>query len=93
MRPRWRVGADPGVHGELIVCDVQDEILRRRTITARLVDPENLTENLLPPLKDATLLWVKRNALVISGFEQVLDRDYAQTWMLSASADALHALT
>jgi hypothetical protein len=52
-----------------------------------------MTKDLLPPLKDATLLWVKHNVVVISGFEQSLDRDYAQTWMLSASADALHALT
>jgi hypothetical protein len=83
MRPRWQIGAARGIAGELRVGDEQDSVLRRRTTVAHLVDSDRPHLDLVPPLKDARLLYVDHERIVLCGFEQVCDRDYAQTWMLS----------
>jgi hypothetical protein len=92
MRPRWQLGAARGTLGELRVSDVLDEILRRRTLVARLLDIATPTRDLVPPLKDARLLYVDHLRMVLSGFEQIGERDFAQTWMLAVREDVLHAL-
>jgi hypothetical protein len=80
------------VRGELRVSDGRDPLLRRSCRVARLVDPARLVADVLPPLKDATLLYVDHTRLVLTGFEQVLERDYAQTWMLAMDPEELHAM-
>jgi hypothetical protein len=84
-------GADC-VHGELRVADGKDPVMQRLCRVARLVKPNEPTVDLLPPLKDATLLYVDHARFVITGFEQSLDRDYAQTWMLTLDSDSLHSM-
>jgi hypothetical protein len=92
MRPRWQVGAAQGTPGELRVSDEIDPVLRRRTTIAHFVDAKNPLRDLVPPLKDARLLYVDHQRMVLCGFEQVHDRDYAQTWMLAVDDASLHAL-
>lgn len=72
--------------GELTVAEAADSVLRRRMIVARLVDANPPRQDLVAPLKDARLLYVDELRIVLAGFEQINDRDYAQTWMLSSMA-------
>jgi hypothetical protein len=43
----------------------------------------------VPPPKDARLLYVDAERTALCGFEEINGRDYAQTWMLAVSEDAL----
>ncbi len=80
------------VHGDLRMVEERDPVLRRTCLMARLKAPDQPLTELLPPLKDATLLYMDHSRLVIAGFEQILDRDYAQTWMLTLDTEAMHSL-
>lgn len=57
------------------------------------MDCERPSNDLVPPLKDVTLLYVDHRRIVLCGFECINDRDFAQTWMLSDSEDSLHAMS
>lgn len=80
------------VRGELRVLEDRDPVLRRVCKVARLVQPDNPTVELLPQLKDVTLLYIDHARIVLTGFEQVLDHDYAQTWMLTHDPEDLHSM-
>jgi hypothetical protein len=80
------------VNGELRVMVARDPVMHRMCRIARLVQPDNPHIDVLPQLKDATLLYIDSERMVLTGFEQVLDRDFAQTWMLTHDPDALHSL-
>jgi hypothetical protein len=49
-------------------------------------------EDLVPPLIDVSILYVRHENLVLTGFETIEDQDFAQTWMLANDADSLRAL-
>lgn len=89
---RHSLSIDHSVHGELSVREALDPVLRRTCRVARLVKPEAPQVELVPPLKDANLLYVDAYRFVLTGFEHLLDRDYAQTWMLTLDPDSFHAL-
>jgi hypothetical protein len=38
--------------------------------------------DVLPPLMDSQVLWLKANNLAITGFERIEETDYAQTWIV-----------
>jgi hypothetical protein len=92
MRARWQIGGARGLLGELEVRDGDDTTLRRRTRIARFFDSSQPLKDLVPPLKDATLLYIDHRRMVLCGFERINERDFAQTWMLADAEDALHAL-
>lgn len=92
MIPRWQMGAARSLYGELIITDAKDTQLNRRTLTARLTEPTT-DKDVTPCLKDAVVLYVNHNTIVITGFESTLDdRAVAQTWMLSLDEKFLHAM-
>jgi hypothetical protein len=81
------LGAEPGVVGELLVWERHDALLRRSTRIATLVEGVRAGENeVLPPLFDATLVWMAPQGLVISGTERLrVGRraevtEFAQAW-------------
>jgi hypothetical protein len=92
LMPRHTVAVRDAVHGELSVHDQRDGVLHRQCRVARLVKVDEPHVDILPPLKDATLLYVDRERWVLTGFEHILDRDYAQTWMLATDVSSMHAL-
>jgi hypothetical protein len=93
MRARWQIGAAKGVFGELRVSEQRDTVLRRHTIVARLLDVDAPSKDLVPPLIDATLLYVDTLRMVLCGFEQIDTRAYSQTWMLAVDEGSLHSLS
>ena len=79
--------SEPGFVGELLVCERHDDLLRRSTRIATLVEGVRPGENeVLPPLFDATLVWMAPQGLVISGIERLrVGRrpeltEFAQAW-------------
>jgi hypothetical protein len=83
--PRWQVHRAERVVGELRVEEQLDPALYRYTRVARVVDPQHRPTDRLPPLIDATLLWVRGGRMAITGFERLAglgdQTDYAQTWL------------
>lgn len=70
--PREVTRAD-GVVGELLVCERLDPLLRRTTRVATLTSfGDAKTTDLLPPLFDATLLWIAPQGFVLGGTERVV---------------------
>src|SRR5208283_4953888 len=57
--PRWQVHRAERVVGELTVEEQLDPALYRYTRVARVVDTQHRPTDRLPPLIDATLLWVR----------------------------------
>jgi hypothetical protein len=93
LMPRWQVNTRAGVvAGELLVAQQAHRKLRRAALMARLVEA-GTGEDLVPPLIDVSILYVKHNNLVLTGFETIEDQDFAQTWMLANDPDALQALS
>jgi len=81
------LGREPGFVGELLVWERHDDLLRRSTRIATLVEGVRPGENeVLPPLFDATLVWMAPQGLVISGIERLrVGRrpelaEFAQAW-------------
>jgi hypothetical protein len=82
-----RLNAEPGVVGELLVFELRDAELRRtlRVACLRAGSAADLTD-LLPPLMDASLLWMSTAGFALGGFERLVQGrggpavDYAQTW-------------
>lgn len=61
-----------GVVGELLVCERLDALLRRTTRVATLTTVGDAkATDLLPPLFDATLLWLSPQGFVLGGTERV----------------------
>lgn len=75
--------AAPPFMGNLKVAEGRDYDLSREVIRARLLDITAGTEtDVLPELCDARLIWVGDNKMRFSGFEQVDNVNYGQTWMV-----------
>ena len=92
LMPRWQVNTRAGmVAGELQVSQQPHRKLRRSTLVARLLQP-GPGEDLVPPLIDVSILYVRHANLVLTGFETIEDQDFAQTWMLANDGNNLHAL-
>jgi hypothetical protein len=75
-----------GVVGELLVGERQDPVLRRTTRVATLTGfGDAKPSDLLPPLFDATVVWIAPQGLVLSGIERIAvdggcEVELAQAW-------------
>lgn len=79
--PRWQYAQLKSVVGELRIQEGNDEYLRRHLRTAHLVQDQG--REVIPPLIDAAVLWIKDNRMIISGFERGdMLPTYAQTWLV-----------
>jgi len=81
--PRWQLSTLKPVSGELRIEEGRSEYLTRFMRTARLLDFSLQRLDALPPLLDASVLWLKPGSMAITGFEQIEDVDYAQTWLVA----------
>ncbi|WP_374513758.1 hypothetical protein [Niveibacterium sp.] len=84
--PRWREGR-PGIAGRLDLSEKFDQASGRTRRTARLIDEGGLEIAELPPLMDATVLYVFGDQMTITGIERLEDErtgmmqhEYAQSW-------------
>ena len=69
-----------GVVGELLLGEQQDTLLRRTTRVATLTRiGDAKSAELLPPLYDATVLWIAPQGMVLSGTERIALGDGHQT--------------
>ena len=78
MVPKWQYNSQKIYSGKLSLSEIYNNELGRVTRCAELV-----SEDQEPTLKlfDATVLWVMGERMAINGFESVMCRDYAQTWL------------
>lgn len=83
--PKWQLHREPRIEGQLTICDESDKALHRTVRVARIITVERFTRDALPPLFDATLLWMSNGQMALTGFEREttgeLITDYAQTWL------------
>jgi hypothetical protein len=80
--PRWQLGTLTAVTGELRIEEARDEHLNRFMRCARLLDHTREYPDVLPPLIDAAVLWIKGHTMSVTGFERIEQTDYAQTWLI-----------
>lgn len=75
------VTKQPSHYGELVLHEQHDRAFRRSVRTARLVMPST-GDNVLPPLRDAVVIWIGDKAMTITGFSQddSTRRCTGQTW-------------
>jgi hypothetical protein len=84
--PKHQIAFKPALAGWLTVHEERDSLLNRHTRVARFRAIENSNE-LLPALRDAQLVELTRERLILSGIERcedaTIDRveDFAQTWV------------
>jgi hypothetical protein len=78
-RPKREIARADGVVGDLITCNRPDDLLRRTTLVASLIDPKGgaKASELLPPLYDATLVLIAPGGMMFRGCERI-DLDDAQ---------------
>jgi len=57
--------------GDLTVEEQLDPALYRYTRVARVIDQQHRPPDRLPPLIDATLLWVRGGRMALTGFERL----------------------
>ena len=71
--------------GEMTITEQRDDLLHRISRVARVIDFQRRPIDLLPPLFDATLLWMSNDQLAVTGFERVDTTgdftDFARTWL------------
>jgi hypothetical protein len=83
--PKWQLHRAQRFEGQLTITEERDDVLHRTTRVARVIEVEPRPINLLPPLFDATLLWMSNDQMALTGFERVDSTgdytDYAQTWL------------
>jgi hypothetical protein len=83
--PTWQLHRAVRHVGQLTIIEEHDKLLHRVTRVARVIELERRPVNLLPPLFDATLLWMSNDQMALAGFERVDTTgdytDYAQTWL------------
>ena len=78
--------AAPPFMGKLKVAEARDYDLSRQVVRARLLDLTAGTEtDILPELCDVRLLWADDKKMRFSGFEQVDNVNYGQTWMVEVA--------
>ncbi len=84
--PKHQFAFKQAIAGCLSVHEERDSLLNRHTRVARLRETENSNE-LLPALRDAQLIEMTRERLILSGIERLEDitinrvEDFAQTWV------------
>lgn len=82
--PRHRVVTrQPEHHGRLTLTEAHDKDLRRSVRTAHLRGIDS-PEDVLPPLRDAVVLWIGDGAMTITGLEtDIIDcKSFAQSWYI-----------
>jgi len=82
--PRHRaVTCQPDHAGVLTLTEEHDRELRRSVRSARLHD-DVLGADVLPPLRDAVVIWIGNCKMTITGFEsnQMIRRCVAQSWYI-----------
>jgi hypothetical protein len=83
--PKWQLHRAERHDGHLTIREEHDKALHRTCRIARVVKVNRFAENLLPPLFDATLIWMSNDQMAITGFERDTSTgsltDYAQTWL------------
>jgi hypothetical protein len=83
--PKWQLHRAVRHVGQLTVTEENDQVLHRICRVARVIEVERRPVDLLPPLLDATLLWMNHDQMALTGFERVDTTgdytDYAQTWL------------
>lgn len=89
--PRWREGR-PGIPGRLELREHFDQVSGRTRRTARLIDEGGTQIADLPPLLDATVLYIFAGQMTITGIERLEDErtgmmqhEYAQSWAVRIS--------
>lgn len=71
VRHQREIAHAVGILGELLICERQDPLLRRTSRVATLTGiGDAKPADLLPPLFDATVLWIAPQGLVLSGIER-----------------------
>jgi len=83
--PKWQLHRATRMVGEMTITEQRDDVLHRISRVARVIDFQRRPIDLLPPLFDATLLWMSNDQLAVTGFERVDTTgdftDFAQTWL------------
>jgi len=83
--PKWQLHRAMRVVGEMTITEQRDDVLHRISRVARVIDFQRRPMDLLPPLFDATLLWMSNDQLALTGFERDdttgTATDFAQTWL------------
>lgn len=74
----WAAGEENALLGYLVIDWEDSDVHRRRMKMARVLAPAG--KELLPPLRDVNIVRYRGRDLTITGFEQVEDREYAQSW-------------
>ena len=62
----------------ILTIDVEQSVVYNRKLKLATLRGER--EDLLPPLRDVTIIRMIHGDLTIAGFETLMDRDYAQSW-------------
>ena len=72
-RPKREIARADGVIGDLITCNRADDLLRRTTLVATLMDPRGGAKaaELLPPLYDAALMLIAPGGMMFRGCERI----------------------
>ena len=73
----WYAGEEDALLGELSIDWEDSDVHRRRMRLARF---GYAGTTLLPPLRDVRVVRMMGNDLTLTGFEQIEDREYAQSW-------------
>lgn len=85
-RPKREIAAADGTIGELLTTDRSDELLRRTTVVATLIDPRGGAQTeLLPSLHDACLVLMAPGGMMLRGSERLSTTDdqtveFVQGW-------------
>lgn len=82
--PRHRaVTRQPEHEGFLTLTEEHDRDLRRSVRSARLRSPTG-GPDILPPLRDAVVIWISDNRMTLTGFEtdELTRRSVAQSWFV-----------
>lgn len=82
------VSVKPTHLGELLLTEAHDPKLRRSVRTAYLRDA-GTGADVLPPLRDAVVLFIRAGSMTITGFEEefLSKKCHAQSWYIEVAAD------
>jgi hypothetical protein len=73
----WQAGEEEAPIGALVVTWERSDQHHRQMHVARLLGG---SKNILPMIRDVHIITLNHGDLTLAGFEQVEDREYAQTW-------------
>ena len=78
--PRKEISRSEGVRGDVRVTCIMDSEMGRATNTEEIIAGPGMQEHPLPALRDARLSGMSTVGFVLTGFETVDGRAYAQSW-------------